>query len=263
MQNNNKWWGDFEFSNNEIISWKIGERQIAIKRCNFEWMVWNIETQNELNIPIQIQTNINEDEINSDVYSRHVLDKDIQSLSIEPSLADRAMIARPSVPLSIMPGQTIKMYISTPIWFTALLQNKSLPVFDVPFWRPSDTWFGPNTLTGDLCYSKYTDAKINFDKLEKNSNRAITVISIKNNDKAALKVERINIPVPLLRLYCDSENKLWTDKINIIQKTERGHPVSELRHSAPDNVAELTLVADSRITSSKESILASIKNLVS
>jgi hypothetical protein len=73
---------------------------------------------------------------------------------IEPSLADRAMIATLNKPIVVLPGEEIKVFISTPLWMTILVPQRKVPVADILFWRPTDSWFGPSTMTGDLCYSK-------------------------------------------------------------------------------------------------------------
>lgn len=256
------WWGEFEFSPDEIKCWHIGDRSIAIKRGAHEWTVWNKETDSELNAALDV-SNITSNETFKDVdFQRFMVRQTDSKLVIEPSLADRAMIARPSKPIVVMPNENITLYVSTPLWMTILLPQQEAPMADIPFWRPSDSWFGTSTMQGDICYSKYTDAKMDKNLLEKRSHRASTMVTLKNDQDEPLSIQRLNLPVPALKVYVDDQGEFWTDQVNILQRTEHSKPVSHLRHSPPEQIQLMEQVSESRELSKKPSFLSSIKNLV-
>lgn len=79
-------------------------------------------------------------------------------------------------------------------------------------------------MSGELCYSKYTDAKITLDNIQKRAHRAITTISISNEHDELLAIERISLPTPLLDLYVDSNNQLWTDKVSLTHHQDGDRP---------------------------------------
>lgn len=260
MKNQN-WWGDFDFAMDAIKRWKFGDRFIAIQRSAHEWTVWDNTTSQEESVPITVEDIVETETFEGVDFSRYVVSESKNILMIEPSLADRAMIVRPNKPFSVLPQQEITVYVSTPVWMTILLKNSDVPMADIPFWRPSDSWFGKNTMHGDICYSKYTEAKLNDDVLEIKPHRAKTMVTIKNALNEPLKIERLNLPVPALKLYVTSDG-FWTDQVSIVQTLEHGKSVSHLRHFRPQLIEDLRLVSESRVLSKKSSLLSSIKSLI-
>lgn len=256
------WWGDFKFAQNETKCWRIGERVIAITRNEREWLIHDKTTDLEINQAIKVSKPKAKESFEEAICTRFLLANTNDTITIEPSLADRAMIVRPSVPFIIMPSENIKVFVSTPLWMTILIAQLDIPITDIPFWRPSDSWFGPSTMHGDICYSKYTDAKIDIDTLEKRAHRASTMVTIKNDQEEPLTIERLNLPVPALKLYVDENKDFWTDQVVIKQSIEHGKSVSELRHSPPEHSSSMSLVSESRELSKKSSFLSSIKSLI-
>ncbi|MFT6331614.1 MAG: hypothetical protein ACJAYN_003577 [Bermanella sp.] len=66
-------------------------------------------------------------------YRRYVLGSTSEQMIIEPSLADRAMIATLNKPIVVLPGEEIKVFISTPLWMTILVPQRKVPIADIPF----------------------------------------------------------------------------------------------------------------------------------
>lgn len=263
MTKNKSWWGEFHFDPLETKCWRIGDRVIAVKRNKHEWTVWNKETDVESDQPTLVEAPKPSDSFQDSEFHRYILNTTNGTLIIEPSLADRAMVIRPNKPFTIMPEEEIKIYVSSPLWMTILAPDSKMPISDIPFWRPSDSWFGPSTMSGDLCYSKYTDAKMEKELIEKRSHRATTIVTIKNAQEEPLYIERLNLPTPALRLYSDQEGELWTDQIFITQHIEHSKSVSHVRHTSPENITNLKPISESRESSNKASFLSSIKSLVS
>lgn len=262
MSKKKPWWGAFTFKLAEVKCWRIGDRVIAIKRGEHEWTVWNKETALEVDAPIAVGKLKADEHFFELATQRYMLKKTESVLTIEPSLADRAVIVQPNKPFFVAPKEEITIFVSTPLWMTVLIAGQELPILDIPFWRPSDTWFGPSTMKGDLCYSKYTDAKVNVDQLEIRAHRASTMVKIKNGQKEPLLIERLNLPVQALKLYRSESNELWTDQISILQITEQSKPISYVKHSPPENIESMELVSQSRELSEKSSFLSSVKNLI-
>ena len=256
------WWGGFEFSEQEIKCWQIGERRIAIQRGAQEWTIWNQETPTEINDVVEVNELKNSDSLAGVHFERFLERKTNSKLFIEPSLADQAMIVRPSKPITVMPGEEAKLYVSTPIWMTISMNQNAEPMYDVPFWRPSDSWFGPNTISGDVCYAKYTDAKLLKEHLEVRSHRASTLVTVLNEQEEKLLIQRLNLPVPLLKVYVNKQKEFWTDQVSILQRIEHSKPTSTVSHSPPDDVHNMEQVSESREMSNKSSLMSSIKNLI-
>lgn len=256
------WWGVKTLKSQEIVQWSIKDRFVALQKGLKEWTIYNFETPNEQNSDVIYKIVKDKQQLVNATATRFVLPPHVNSVLVEPSLADRAMIVKPSNPLLIMPDESIKVFISTPLWITILYEEKDLPLLDVPFWRPSDSWFGKNTMHGDLCYAKYTDAALSIREANPRSHRAITSVTIVNKQSTPLSIERLNLPTPKLKVYVDEAGQFWSEDLIIEQKTEHGAPVSEVKHKVPEHNSGLTLVSQSRVASNKSSLLSTLKNLV-
>ena len=118
-------------------------------------------------------------------------------------------------------------------------------------------------MAGELCYSKYTDAKITLDNIQKRSHRAITTISISNEHDELLTIERISLPTPLLDLYFDSNNQLWTDTVSLIHHLDGDRPSFGIKSLAKESAKiELTLISPAREIADSNTFMRSIKSLV-
>ncbi|MDG1752832.1 MAG: hypothetical protein P8I03_14425 [Thalassotalea sp.] len=216
----NIWWGDFTFEQQEKKSWSIGDRAIVLKRDNNEWNSWNVETNDENSNDVIVCEHSNLSISENVEIGRYLASNKSNTISITPQLADKSIIARPASPLNILAGETVQLFVSTPVWFCAKSSPEGKVLVDLPFWRPSDSWIGASTIDGQLCYAKYTSAKTNLEDLELRPHRAITPITVINNHHEALVINRINVPVNYLHLYNDENNQLWTSSISIEKEND-------------------------------------------
>jgi len=135
------------------------------------------------------------------------------ALTIGPRLADRAIVARPAVPISLIGGDRITLYVSTPLWVALETADTGRSLAEFASFRPSDTWFGPSPRTGELCYAVRTKARITLDETAHSPVRALTRITLHNQADAPVHIERISIPMDVLQLYIDADGHFWTSPI--------------------------------------------------
>ena len=258
-----KWWGDISFDLNKTKTWRIGERRISVQRKDTEWLIWNQETKEESFVELILEDSI-PNHCSIDVLPQRYLVKNTQKcLTVKPLLANRSIIVRPTSTLNILPGERIELYVSSPLWLAFYDHAGTLPICDLPFWLPSDSWFGPNTMVGELCYSKYTDAKVTLDNIQKRSHRAITTISISNEHDELLAIERISLPTPFLNLYVDATNQFWTDKVNLIHHLDGDRPSFDINRLVMErDKTDLTLISTAREIANSNTFMRSIKSLV-
>jgi hypothetical protein len=265
-----KWWGDFSFDNQQSKSWQIGERAITIKRSVNEWNCWNFDTEDEIDQPIvqrELTDNNQESDTAEKMFGRYLENHSEGKIRILPLLADRSVVTRPATPLTLLAGESARLFISTPIWFSAqtLTDHKTLPTqqvfLDLPFWRPSDSWFGASTIDGQLCYAKYTSARVQLDHLEKRSHRAITPITVINHQHTPLVIERINVPVNLLHLYCDNHHQFWTSGITVTTENNSKNVEMHINQKVPTEVHSYELISTPRIKSETNKLIRNISNL--
>ena len=262
MSDNKHWWGDFSFAEQQSRYWSIGERQIIIKRLPCEWNTWNINTDSESQNPL-IFGESPQQLLNDENLGRHLQTATKDKIRVMPALADRSVVTRPNVPLRLMAGEKTRLYVSTPLWFRVLLLDGKSDLLDVPFWRPSDSWFGPSTREGEVCYSKYTDARLQLDLLEQRPHRAVTPVFIHNKQAEPLLIERLNLPVPLLSLYQHSDRGLWTEAIKVTREEDDQKIELVLEKRAPQEVQNASLVAGPRIAKEKHLLIRSLGSLFS
>ena len=143
---------------------------------------------------------------------RFLLSDNSQSVGIAPQLADRTVVVRPLVPTELLPRQRATLFISTALWARIAFGGQTLA--ELASVRLSDTWFGTNSRHGELCYASQTRALVSLDNAQHSPFRAITPISIDNQGDANVRLERINVPVPNLTLYCDGE-RFWTSALRV------------------------------------------------
>lgn len=262
---NKVWWGEFSIAEQQHHCWQIGDRAIIIKRLKNEWNSWNIETKQETDGSIVHQKNCTMPalELSEDkkIFGRYLQQNSAEKIQVFPLLADRSIVARPSSPLTLLAGEKARLYVSTPIWFCVETLPTKTRLLDVPFWRPSDSWFGSSTMAGQLCYAKYTTARLQLDNIEKRSHRAITPITVVNHHTKALTIDRINVPVTLLNLFFDQHQQLWTTAITIKRENEGNNVELNLDHGAPAEALTATLIGAARDTAEHNTLIRNINSL--
>lgn len=146
---------------------------------------------------------------------RFLLSSRDQQVRIAPQLADRPVVARPMMPTELLPKQRTTLFISTVLWARISIGDQLLAEFATQ--RMSDTWFGTGLRYGELCYASQTRALLRLDNIPYSAFRAIVPVTIDNQGEDNVKLERINVPVPHLTLYCDG-NKFWTSALTILRE---------------------------------------------
>jgi hypothetical protein len=258
-----KWWGSIEFELNEIKSWGIGERQIIVQRKKNEWVVWNKTSKAENDNELLLEKIRNLEHLVDVPMNRYLVEKTEQTLLVAPALADRSIIIRPGIPLTILPGQKTELYVSSPLWMSGVTSDRRSQVIDIPFWLPSDSWFGLSTMVGELCYAKYSDAKVELANIKRRSHRAITPIVITNHHEDPFVVQRINLPTPLLNLYSNSSRQFWTDKVHLNHDERVERPSLEIKQLdiySPSSTFKL--VNKAREVADAKTFMRSIRSLV-
>jgi hypothetical protein len=169
--------------------------------------------------------------------SRFGVASDEATVTLRPALADRALISTPQRPFIVPPGQDAKLYISSPLWVQLLVGEDSTLLEELAIQQPPDTWFGPNTQIGEVCYASRSFCHLQLDAVPRLPHRATTSVTVQNRAKTPLFLERIKLPVPFLSLFCDpASGHLWTNDV-VLERIE-GDPMAPLRVSegAPDSM---------------------------
>ncbi|MFN3201498.1 MAG: hypothetical protein ACE366_24055 [Bradymonadia bacterium] len=135
---------------------------------------------------------------------------DIDEVQITPMLADRPVVVRPDEPLWVPPEGKAIIYVTTPMWCGVHIGG--VQIMELPTYRPSDTWFGPNFREGVLCYAGRTAARMRVEALLGLRYRVATEVIIHNRHSDGLTVERLSLPTDHLAMYRDAGG-LWTESV--------------------------------------------------
>jgi len=215
------WWGDYNVGIGQNRQWRIGPLTLIARCLSAEWQIahertgefdenratWNVS---DTDVPLDTLANI----------ARYIFHETAGLLTLTPLLADRPVISRPHTPFNLPGGETVTLYVSTPLWVDLAVGSSHKKMTEIAIQRPSDTWFGPSTQEGELCYATTTHCRLNLKDLPQRPHRAITPVVIRNQADTTLSVERLNVPAPLLPLYAASNGRLWTPKVTLIREED-------------------------------------------
>ncbi len=222
--NSKPWWGTFEIAENNSLLFSNDTFMLTIEHKLKEWSI-------QVNRDKTAASELHESAFKSQIgefcpitmpsRSRHIVGCNTNTLEIMPSLADRTVVCRPISPITIAPSASVVIYLSTPIWLTLNLcsDNKTL-LKEVASQQLSDTWFGSSTREGEFCYASQTNGRLDIDKLNPRTQRAITPLLIENRANSDLNFERVALPVPSLSLYAEETGQLWTQNVSLIREDD-------------------------------------------
>lgn len=137
-----------------------------------------------------------------------------------PALADRPTVIRPYQPLTIPAAGECTIYVGTLVWMRICVGNARHELTTLPLADPSLTWVGRSTMSGDLCYSAPSYARLVLDAVPKRPWRALTPVRICNRRPTPLLLERFSLPTPLLPIYQNDRRVLWTPKVTVICESD-------------------------------------------
>jgi hypothetical protein len=256
------WWGEFALVENETRHWQIGPSLLWLSHLNHEWRLYHKQLENPLETTLKIYLPASADEIDqTTTQNRFSFSKTTETIQLMPSLADRPIIIRPEHTFYVPSQESVMLYVSTPIWINLQAHKPLKDLLEFPSYRPSDTWFGPSTLEGELCYAARTTAKLNLSELEFRPHRAITPIRIRNRASEPLKLERVKVPLPYLSLYAAEDQRLWTQLVSFERQDDGDFAQLNLAKTAPPEAGPCKRLAKPRHEPGKNVVVRTFSKL--
>lgn len=247
---NKPWWGQVELEPGDIQHWRIGQSELWCERHSHEWKLYHKQCPDGSCDPLTIPPDA--------TLRRYSVAKTGRSLTLMPRLADRAMIVKPVEALLIPGGESIKLFAASPIWITVRADK---PLGEFPSYRPSDTWFGPNTLEGELCYASRALGRLELSTLELEPHRAATPIIIQNNVDELLTLERLRVPVQYLNLYRGDNATLWTQSITLERRESGDFAELRIGKTAPREAGRSERLAAARFHADQNLVVRAFSKL--
>ena len=164
-------------------------------------------------------------------------------------LADAEPLATPDAALArldrfVPPGGAVTVFVSSPVWVQVALTDPHRPLQEEPVRRPSDTWFGPSTREGELCYAAKTRARMDLAEIHLSPARALTRIHLRNTASQTLNFARIKIPIGQLGLFTAADGRHWTEGLSVDIEAEEVE--CRVDANAPAEAGEVTRIAEAR-----------------
>jgi hypothetical protein len=225
---NPSWWGHYQVPVGQLGCWRIGPVTLWIERQEQEWRIAHKASDDHLDPTVQVTLpDEAQDLMALDKVTRFGVSGTDETVTLTPLLADRPIISRPEKPFVVLPEDETTVYISTPLWVEVAVGDSAQSLLEIPATRPSDTWFGPNTMEGELCYAGRTAMRLHLDQLPLRPHRATTAVLIRNRGSEPLTIEKLDLPVMHLSLYQGPDFELWTENVTFERPADE--PVIKLR----------------------------------
>lgn len=238
------WWQPQTLAADRLWRCTIGPLSVFLRRREHEWsLAWE-----QADDPIESTRCDSEpaEEIPEHlVTSRYVFGRSPESFCLKPRLLDRPLVVKTRQPVRIPAHQKTTFFISSPVSVAILLQaperrqEPELLLEALPSLRLSDTWFGPDTREGELCYAARTEARHSREELPLRPHRAVTPVTIENRSNQWLTIDRLSIPLPCLAVYGSNQGALWTDPISL-QHTDNSQLANLVVGPTPEGLERLS-----------------------
>lgn len=195
-------------------AFQVGPLSLLVRREPGEWRVAWERGDDPLDATVNIGVPApGPDLLDHPAVTRFALEDSSARMTLQPRLADRSIISRPERPFFLLGGQEVVAHVSTPIWVAIQVGDPPRLLMELPAVRPSDTWFGPDTQTGELAYTNRTTLRLRLDQIPLRPHRAVTAVRLRNLSESPLSVERLNLPVKHLSLVRGEDGNLWTEGV--------------------------------------------------
>jgi hypothetical protein len=225
-----RWWGSVTLPIGGVARWRAGPSTVFAERRASDWRIWHEAGTDAYATDAERARRVEEEPPDTRPTARFSFAETPDTITVSPVLADRPVIVRPESALSIPPGERVTLYASSPVWMAVQLQVRRprrgskgpspVVLTELPTFRPSDTWFGPSTREGELCYAVRTAARTEVADLPLRPHRAVTPMTIENQAATAMDISRIEAPMPFLALHLDRSGRLWTDAVLLTREVD-------------------------------------------
>lgn len=257
------WWGDHKIPEDSAGHWRIGPLDLWVYRSLHEWRIASESSDDSLDqafaVEVPMAAEIPEEQPNA---CRFGFRKTKGKLKLVPALADRPLVINPATPFSLPPDEELTIYVSSALWLRLRVDESNHDLLDIPTYRPSDTWFGPSTREGELCYAGKTSARHQLENLPIRPHRALSAVRVRNLAGSNLSVERLKLPMPNMSLFASEDGQLWTETVTL-QREQEGELASlQLGKKPPSTISKPRLISGPREQQNKGLLIRAFGDLI-
>ena len=265
-----RWWGTYRLAEGESGLWRIGALSLWVRRHAREWrLAWRHapETRNgkSADAPeeqLEVRYPLPDEELPEGLtVARFATGTTTGELRLVPGLADRAVVARPEAPFHLLGGERVTFYVGTPIW-VHLESGDGKRMTGLPTQLLAETWLGPSTLIGEVCYASRTKARVDLSDLPRWPHLAVTRVTLHNRPAEPLLLERLSLPAPSLGLWWDPRLGLWTQAVAVERDEDGKLATMRLGDGPPDEVAAAEPVAPPAVPETRPALVRALGALL-
>lgn len=254
------WWGNHDLSESDLLLKQIGPLLLGVRKFQDEWRFY-FNRQADWDDFTSIAYDLSEDcLLDANVSVERFMVHNVKPIvSLIPVLADRPFVIQTETPFYVPSNQSVVTFVVTPVWVKISIGENPVELTEVPVMRPSDTWFGADTIRGELSYASFTKARLAVDELPKHHHMAVTPVEICNEASSNLLLEKINLPVTCLSLYEVAGKYLWTQGVRMVRKEDDESAVLEIGKGPPAQAESTVFLSGPRDGLVEDNILRTIR----
>jgi hypothetical protein len=226
------WWSPREVPWGQTLHCRVGPLTLDVHHARGEWQLAVLQDEESF-APSQADFTLRDGGIGDAATQRFIVSRSGDRLTVLPLLADRPMVIRPRQSVFLPTGEEVTLYMSSPATLRVEVGDPPVLLCEVATVPLSDTWFGPSTREGELCYSGRTHARHTLAEVPRRAHRVITPVHVRNEVETPLPLDKLSLPVPLLSVYGGADGSLWTESVSLVRtsasdmatlKVDRGPP---------------------------------------
>ncbi len=140
--------------------------------------------------------------------------------TLTPVLPPRPVVVKPAMPLQVLPGERLDLFVSIPVWVRISLKDessrKTVDLLEEPTVVLSNSWFGL-PVDGELCYALKTRARRRLEDLRPDLHRAVCPLTIRNETTKTFGFDRLCVRLQYLSLFV-GDTHLWTNHGTLVYR---------------------------------------------
>lgn len=258
-----RWWQETELPEDSAGFWQIGPLAFWLQRSVGEWrFVGEYREDAPEDVLLHRLPATRPMPAAGDLQRRLGFRRTSGRVRLLPALPDRAVVVQPATPFALPAGEETTLYISTPLWLRVAVGDPPQEFVELPTRPLSDTWFGPDTRVGELCYAASTSARLRREALPMRPCRALTELRLRNQAAGALDVQKVQLPMPTMALYMSADGALWTEPVTLVRRDDGELAALELGRGAPAHLAQPRRLAEPRRQPEKGLLLRAFGGLI-
>lgn len=213
------WWETIDFCEGGQRFFRCADLCLQLRSLPHQWWL-SYEWQDEVNqFEPELEQYLAEEKTEPfDHEQRFVFAELPKTVTLKPALADRPVVCRPVVSVTLLPFQEVTLFVCLPLWVQGWVDDGAKPLFDIPTVRVCDSWFGPNTREGVISYASQVSEQLDVKPIANNKARAAIEVRIQNQSEQMLTLDKISVPAPNLILYADQQGHFWTPRITLVRR---------------------------------------------